>query len=820
MKRVNNQRTKMNCLIVKANALLLYIFFSMATMAQTQTAISGRMVNGKLLPIARGNILLLQSKDSSLVKGTLSGEDGNFALERIPEGKYVLSVSCAGFQPLYSQAFFLSNGQKKEFGDLILAESILEMNVVTIVSRKPIYEQKSDRLIVNMQNSITSAGNTALDVLERSPGVVVNRQNNSISLKGKEGVVLMINGKKTYMPVAAAMELLEGMSSGNIEKIELITTPPANFDAEGNAGYINVIMKSNDRVGTNASISATLGYGKGWVTEANLNFNHRKGKFNLYGDFSYSRVVKPLPIDMYTKVSNHEVIQEMNFKGARTDSTRLLNVRLGLDFQLSKKTVIGFLVNGYERKYNQTEINEVQFLKNSQLDTIVKQKNSELNLWQDLSVNLNMQHDFNPNQKLTVNVDYLYYTADQPFYYHSEYLEKSGDSLYSEDRLSTKSTPINIWIGALDYSQKFGKNLLIQGGVKGTTAHFFNDLGVKKWVQDNWVSDNSLSAKYTLNENYPAAYLSCDLNIGQHTKAKAGLRYEYTNTNLGSEEMKNIVDKHYGEFFPVFSFSQILDERSIISFSYNKRITRPTFNNLAPYIYYLNNNTIMTGNPGLQPAISQALDLNYSLNKYSLSITLSKEDHEVAPFQPHVDSVSNKVVLYPENLGSQKLASLMISLPMSIGSWWTMQYSLSGIWQEVESNGNDPIRIHQWNYNIHATETFKLPKNFALELSGFYQSRRLNGIYTQSAYGSLDFGIRKKLTGARGSLILSGTNLLNTADYHVSVDFPDRNLVSNLRIGFTQPTIKLTYIRSFGSSALKSQRERNTGAEDEKGRVQ
>jgi Outer membrane protein beta-barrel family/Carboxypeptidase regulatory-like domain len=818
MKRVNIQRTKMKCLIIKVNALLLYIFLSMATIAQT--SISGRMVNGKLLPIARGNILLLQSKDSSLVKGTITGEDGTFALERIPEGKYVLSVSCAGFQPLYSQAFFLSNGQKKEFSDLTLAESILEMNVVTIVSRKPIYEQKSDRLIVNVQNSITSAGNTALDVLERSPGVVVNRQNNSISLKGKEGVVLMINGKKTYMPVAAAMELLEGMSSGNIEKIELITAPPANFDAEGNAGYINVIMKSNDRVGTNASISATLGYGKGWVTEANLNFNHRKGKFNLYGDFSYSRVVKPLPIDMHTKVSNHEVIQEMNFKGARTDSTRLLNARLGLDFQLTRKTVIGFLVNGYERKYNQTEINEVQFLKNSQLDTIVEQKNSELNLWQDLAVNLNMQHDFNPNQKLTVNLDYLYYTADQPFYYHSEYLEKSGDSLYSEDRLSTKSTPINIWIGALDYSQKFGKNLLIQGGLKGTTAHFFNDLGVKKLVQGNWVSDTSLSAKYTLNENYPAAYLSCDLNIGQHTKAKAGLRYEYTNTNLGSEEMKNIVDKHYGEFFPVFSFSQTLDERSTINLSYNKRITRPTFNNLAPYIYYLNNNTIMTGNPGLQPAVSQALELNYSLNKYSLSITLSKEDHAVAPFQPHVDSVSNKVVLYPENLGSQKLASLMISLPLSTAGWWTMQYSLNGIWQEVESNGNNPIRIHQWNYNIHATETFKLPKNFALELSGFYQSRRLDGIYTQSAYGSLDFGIRKKLTGAQGSLILSGTNLLNTADYHVSVDYPDRNLVSNLRIGFTQPTIKLTYIRSFGSSALRSQRERNTGAEDEKGRVQ
>ena len=228
----------------------------------------------------------------------------------------------------------------------------------------------------------------------------------------------------------------------------------------------------------------------------------------------------------------------------------------------------------------------------------------------------------------------------------------------------------------------------------------------------------------------------------------------------------------------------------------------------------------MTGNPGLQPAISQALDLNYTFNKYSLSFGLSREDHAVAPFQPHVDSTANRVILYPENLGNQKLASLMVNIPVFIGNWWSMQYSLSGIWQEVESGGPDPFRIHQWDYNFHATETFKLPKNFAFELSGFYQSRRLDGIYTQQAYGSLDFGIRKKMTGNQGSFILSGTNLLNTADYEVSANYPNRNLVSNLRIGFTQPTIKLTYTRNMGSSTLKSRRNRSTGAEEEKGRVQ
>jgi hypothetical protein len=788
--------------------------------SKAQSHIMGRIVNGLDSPIAQANVLLLDSKDSSLVKGILSAEDGSFLFEHVPNVRYVVTSSYAGLRQVYSSTLIVGDNQEIDLGRMILNEISSGMKEVTVVAKRPLYEHKTDRLVINVQNSIASAGSTALDVLERSPGVLVDRENSSISIKGKEGVALMINGKMSYMPPAAAMELLQGMSSGTIDKIELITTPPSKYDAEGNAGYINIVLKANDRSGTNGSYSLTLGYGNGWVTNGNINFNHRKGKINLYGNFSYARVEKPLPVFLHTKFSNQGEILENIFNGGRVDTARNMNSRLGLDYQVSRKTVLGILVSGYDNKYTQSENNEMFLLKSNRADTIVKQSNSELNHWQSASANLNLQHDFREDSKLSINFDYIYYKNNQPAHYYSAYFDDAKNFLNDERKISTKSTPIHFWIGALDYSLRLGKKLTMETGIKGTLSKFYNDLGVEKLDQGQWILDKSLSAKYTLDENYSAIYASFDLAIDKASKAKLGLRYEYTNTNLGSEETKNIVDRHYGNLFPVITFSHAFGENSTLTLSYNMRITRPTFNNLAPYVYYINATTLFTGNPALQPTISNTVSADYVFKKYVLSLSYSKEDHTISIFQPKIDSAANKVVLGPQNLNNQKLVSGMLTVPVDVNDWWSMQYSFTGVWQQIVSQDYNPLKAGYFNVNLNAMESFRLPKGIGLEISGFYQSQRLEGIYTQKGYGSLNIGVRKKLAGRSGVLILSATNLLNSETTILKADYPERNLVTDLQIAFTQRTIKLTYTRSFGNNSLKERRERSTGAEDERGRVQ
>ena len=682
-------------------------------------------------------------------------------------------------------------------------------------------EQKIDRLIINVASSITSAGNTALEVLERSPGVIVDHQNNIISMNGKNGVVLMINGKISHMPISAVVQMLAGMSSDNIEKIELITTPPSNLDAEGNAGYINIVLKENDSYGTNGSYSATLGYGKGLVTAANININHRKGKVNVYGDLSYSRVKGPFHGNAYAKISNSGNITENFFTAHRTDTVSNINARLGLDWQLNKKTVFGMLLNGYDNKYRQGEHNLNTLAANGKTDTIIYLNNTEKNHWYNYAGNINLQHNFNENDKLLLNLDYIHYNNNQPVNYHSGYNNGKDEFLYDDFFKSGKKTPINFLVAAADYSKKLNKNISMEAGLKQTISAFNNNISFERLHGNVWVRDNNLSAIYKLKEDYSAAYTSFNITINKSTEAKAGLRYERTNSNLGTTDTKNIVDRHYGNFFPSVFVSHTLNENSSLNFSYSRRITRPTFNDLAPFTYYASANMLLTGNPALQSSVSDNFTAGFTLKKYFLSVSYSKDNNAIAGFQFHSDSTTGKLVLSAENLINQKTASLVISAPFTVTKWWSMQYNITGTWQQVNAlYKGSKLSVDVTNFNINASQNFTLPKNFSVEVSGFYNSPSLFGLTRIKSQGSLDAGIKKKLPGKWGAITLNGTNILNTNYFSGGIDLPKQNLVTTARFYFSRPTFKLTYTRNFGKEKLRAKRERTTGAEDEKGRVQ
>jgi len=703
------------------------------------------------------------------------------------------------------------------------SDSILpavNLNTVTVSAKKPFYETRSGRIVINVASSVVSSGSSVLDILERSPGVIVNRQNSSIALNGKEGVGLMINGKVDHMPREAMVDLLQGTNSDNIEKIELIPAPPAGVDAEGNAGYINIILKNNPNSGINGSYSATLGYGRGLVDDANVNLNYRKEKINLYGSLSYSRVQKPLPIHLYTKLPNGGDLVENRFAADRTEANRVINARLGMDYQIAPKTVLGVLVTGYQSKYTQSENNEDDVLANGHLDTVVQQANSELKTWKNIGINLNMQRDFGDGGKLSANFDYIYYRNAQPYTYYAAFYDPTGNFIYDQHTQSLKTTPLRFWIGALDYSQKLGKKVLLETGFKRTMDNLTNVLDVEMLQPGGWNTDAGLSSNQRMKEDYTAVYTSFELLPAAATRIKAGLRYEYTNYNLGTKDQKDVIDRHYGNLFPSLLLTQTLNTHSTLSLSYNRRISRPTFDQLAPWTYFLNGSAWMTGNPALQPAISNSITGAYTWKRYLFSLGFSQENQSIAIFQPLIDTVAGKVLFTGRNLTDQKLLTAMVSVPVDIGNWWKMQYNFTGIWQQADIGGQAPSTRRLLNVNFTAIESFLLPKNYTLELSGFYQSARWTGTNRQSGYGSMDLGIRKKLPGTKGALTLTASNILDSQDNIITTDQPAFHEATRLEVKFAQRSFKLTYTRSFGNDKLRASRERFTGAEDEKGRVQ
>ncbi|WP_276500123.1 TonB-dependent receptor domain-containing protein [Terrimonas pollutisoli] len=803
----------------------LYIFMFISLFISSglySQLLQGKVTSSNGESLSNANVLLLNSRDSSLLKGAVSGKAGNYKFQNIRPGTYLLSASMSGYQTAYSRAPVIvgENEIAVTIPVLNLSENVKQLGEVKVMATRPFIVQEIDRTVVNVANSIVSAGNTALEVLERSPGIMVDRQNNVISMLGKDGVNVMINGKLNYMPASSVIQMLEGMNAANIDKIELITTPPANFDAQGNAGYINIVLKQNDNFGTNGSVSGTIGYGKGWMGQASLNMNHRKGKTNVFGNISLSRTKKPTPFNGYSRVSNNGNITENYFNTDRVDTTWNYNARLGLDYQASSRTLLGLLITSGGRLFRQGERRNNPTYLNSQPDTLRTSSNSEINNLLNYGANLNLQHTFKDGQDLKVNADYIHYINDQPVNYYTQFYDKAGAFIYDSTARSKKKTPIDFWVAGADYSRKLSKKISMDAGIKGTIASFNNDISYERLVQNNWERDPFYSAVYTLKENYSAAYISFNMTASEKISIKTGLRYEYTNSNLGTRDTKNIVDRHYGNLFPSFFLSHKVNDNNTFTVSYNARIDRPKINQLAPFTYFTSSNSVLTGNPALQPAISNKVSLGYSLRKYFFSVAFAKEDHAIAEFQPTVDSVTNKTIVTAENLKNKKLVSAVVSIPVSVSKWWSMFYNITGLWEQVNAiYKNEPVHLENKNINIYMSQRFNLPKDFSIELSGFYLSRSLRGIAMNRAMGKLDFGLRKKMS-EKDAINFSVDDVFNIFEFRSYADIPEHNLVGHIRFKFAQRTFKITYSRNFGNIKLKQNRNITTGAEEEKKRVE
>lgn len=357
-------------------------------------------------------------------------------------------------------------------------------------------------------------------------------------------------------------------------------------------------------------------------------------------------------------------------------------------------------------------------------------------------------------------------------------------------------------------------------GVKGTSSRFDNDVTVfyvKNGANEN---DPELSGKYRLKESIGAAYSAFDVAVNAKTNLKLGLRYEYTNSNLGTVEQANIVDRQYGRFFPSVFVSRTLNDNNSTNFSFSRRITRPTFNDLAPFVFFFDPFTFFTGNPALQPSISNNVKLDYRFKTAFFSLQYSLEDDAIAGAQSRIIEGTNTQTLGADNLKNRKTASLTVAFPLQVTKWWGMQNNLIGNLQEANAYfEEDLVTVSTKNFQIVWINSFTLPKDFSAELVAFYQSKSLSGTNTALPVRFVNIGLQKKLKGGSGTLRFGIDDLFESMLFRWDNNFPEYNLVGSGTLDFSNRTYKLTYTRNFGNNKLKGARQRGTGAEEERKRV-
>jgi iron complex outermembrane recepter protein len=806
--------------------LLVASTIVMCSHAQTNSTgkVTGSIKDGgqqKIIDAA--SVSLLKAKDSSLVKVAITDKDGNFIIENVKEGTYLVLASSIGHSKTYSKPFTVSSENLDiKTGVLQLIPQDKSLAAVTVTSKKPFIERKIDRTIVNVDAAISNAGTTALEVLEKSPGVTVDKDGN-VSLKGKAGVTIMIDGKPAYLTGQDLTNLLRTMPSGNLDQIEIMTNPSAKYDASGTAGIINIKTKKNKQKGFNGSVNASYGQGVYARNNNSVNLNYRNGKFNVFSNFnaSFDNNYQNLYILRKFKNSNGDVDRIFEQDALMLRKNRNYNSKIGVDFYASKKTTIGFVVNGFSSLHQQDGFNTTYFYDGARnTDSIAVAKNEEKSPWKNGSLNFNYRHTFDSTGKeLTMDADYVRYNSGKTMdllneYYADNWQQKGGDNLTGD-----LPTDVNIYTFKMDYSQPFKKGLKLEAGIKtgyvntDNTAGYFNVVGGNKEV------DLEKTNRFQYKENINAAYVNVSKEI-KKWGLQAGLRMENTN-NSGKQfgnpqRTDSSFTNSYTGLFPNLFVSYKVNEKNNLSFSYGRRIRRPDYEDLNPFLFFIDNYTYEQGNPFLQPSVANTVEASHTYKDFLT--TSVNYTHTKALFTEVFEPNGNAIVVTHRNYGSSDNASLSVSAQIPVTKWWMaipygeLNYSN---YQGQFTSGN--VSVDATNFTVNVSNQFTFKKGWSAELSGFYRTKGIEAQILIFPLGQLNAGVQKQVLKNKGTIKLNVRDMFRTMRPHGEINIQSTDASFNQTRDSRVVTLSLAY--RFGKPLKGVKSRKSGGSADEQSRI-
>jgi biopolymer transport protein ExbD len=775
--------------------------------SNAQSSIKGKVFDEKQRPVKGAAVLLLQQKDSSLVFSAITAENGSYSFDT-RNGNYRVMINMLGYKKVNTKITVAGNDI--EIPDTKLMPDAVSLGEVTVTSTKPFLEQRADKLVVNVESSATAAGSTALEVLQKVPGVIV--MNDKISLAGKNSVTIMIDGRPSqYTDIT---QVLSSMGAANIEKIELITNPGAKYDASGGA-IINIIIKKTANLGTNGNVSLAGGMGlyeKGklgvdrnyYRISPNLNLNHRKGKLNTFGGinffhrnfFNYNEFDRLITPSRFVQ-TNYEVNERNS-----------VSYRAGLDLYADTKNTFGILVRGFNLNGTDATINKTQHLKsatgdmqssfNTMTDNTVKRNN--------IAANVNWKHTFDTTGKeLNMDVDYSSFQMEK----NSDITTQTTAGSYLNNQFI--NNPVKFGVFKMDYSNPFNKDTKLDLGAKSSIATINNYLLFKKGN----ITDPSRTSDFEYTENINAVYSSFQKKTN-NWEFIAGLRAEQT-VAKGKNASVEVLNRNYWQLFPSAFLTRKLSSHFSTGLQYSRRVDRPGYQQQNPFIQYLDSLTYTRGNPLLRPQTTDAykLSLTYD-NQPFFSISYNKI-HDVI-FDDAPKQEGNLTYTTPENLAAFENIVLELNFPLDFGK------KISGY------GGNQFIYNHykadylgglynrsKWNWQAYWQVSYKPKPGWNIEVSGFYTTNMLNEFIDIGEMGSLNLAIQKTFMDKKARISLNFNDLLYTQKTRGSIVYSDINVA--FRQWGESRNVRLSFNYSFGNQKLKAVRNRSTGSDAEASRV-
>ncbi|MBK8503957.1 MAG: TonB-dependent receptor [Saprospiraceae bacterium] len=799
----------------------IYIYIGLISLssfivhAQAQQTLSGRVVVVEGKPLAYATALLLTASDSTMVKGAITDEAGHYVFEDIGAGTYSVAVSMVGYQTTQTGSFTLRQGFSSELPDIVLKEGIT-LDEVSVTGTKLMYELKQDRIVMNIDAFPSMSGNSGLELLQKIPGIIVDRQNNSIGMNAKGEVLVMINNKIQRISAEVLMVQLQGMRAENIKQIEIIHQPPAKYDASGAAGIIHIVLKKNDQHGTNGSVALTGGYGQQEKAGLGLNLNSRKGKLNWYGDYNYNRGrANEYYVNHFREYEydgNRYYYQ--NFVTLNNYSENQHAANLGLDVDFDGRTMIGFVVGSSISELvwgSGADSRSFEYVN----DELVGQGDYLFGTKTDmssLSTNVNVLQKIGSDSHLNFNLDYA-----KIRYGNSGDLQDKDDPDHAIEY--ERSTPMQFWIAGLDYENKLGDAWTMETGIKSMFNNTMNNTAFHSQNDEYWANSDLFDKEEKIKEQILAAYLSFKGKLSEKIDVELGLRYEDYSYRLEREEQKDF-NKTFKKPFPVVRLNYKIDSLNTVQLGFNRSTTRPSFFHLTSFLLLFDPSLIVYANPQLQPTFTNTLKVSWQRKSIILSLSYLSRTNQIY-FYNTVDKENHLQTSLPVNLDRENIVEGNLSFPLFPFRWWEMNLNFNAYYHRVKDESSRPA-IFEKNIFTYAAQfnfTFLLKNQWSIGMDGMYKTPFLVGDQRWYDYPYLNLGVRKKFPSGNSLNFTIQSIPRNAATREWEYDQPELGVRTFGDHDLAETQVRVTYTALFGNQKLSGKRLRKTGSDEVKSRM-
>jgi hypothetical protein len=805
------------------------LLLSSGAFSQTKNKmISGQVKDIQNEPLAGATVQLRKANDTTIIQSIVARSNGKFTFTGIENGSFVLNISSAGNKKYVSNPLVIDESHPVITLPVIilLPAKQTQLKEVVVNSKKPLIEQDIDKTIVNVEAMIGSATSNALEVLEKTPGITID-PDGTINLNGRSGVLVLIEGRSTYMSSQDLAAYLKSIPASTLDKIELMSNPPAKYDAAGSA-VINIRFKRNRIQGYTGSLSLSFSQGRTNRSYNSLNLNYLNKKVNLFGSFSINKD-RNFDDDNTHRIfydNNNQKIYSTDLTNYNKYNSHDFSGRIGMDYTMSSKTTVGFIISAYNRnrKDGGDYTNNTYMDINTYPDSSGYGNSNYKSHWKQTSANINFQHKFNTSgRELSADINYVTYSNKAGQLLNNFIKSNSGgpDSNYIF-RYDLPSG-IDIYNVKADYSHPLTNKMVLSAGAKSSFVRNDKQSDYYDVINNNQNPDLSRSNHFIFTENINAFYINARKDW-KRIGGQFGLRIENTNTKgnqLGNAIVVNSINaNHYTGLFPSLFLSYKLDSvgKNILSINFSRRINRPNYQQLNPFISFIDQYSYNTGNPYLGPAFNYYTELSYRYKQFA-TVSLMYDRTNDAFFNA-TQAVNSKFITRPENASTRYLIAFQTNFNFSIAKWWRMNLNAAtGKFQTKGNIYNQSLNRTQYAYRVNALNQFTFPKGWSGEIGGRCSSAIIILQRKIEPRWQVNAGIQKKILKGKGAVRLNIEDIFLSSKLkeHItglsSADVYHANLQDFRRVG-----IAINF--NFGKETFARKRRYNdNGADDVKNRV-